>query len=101
MPSSASSSRRLPPSPSVLPKIAADDPRIELCKQNLKDYSDEQLESLHSHLITMFFEVQAGTQEGIMSEFEANVVREFYAAFSLALDSYKSESGKFKTKGGV
>jgi tetratricopeptide (TPR) repeat protein len=101
MPSPGSSSRRLPPSPSVLPKIAADDPRIELCKQNLKDYSDEQLESLHSHLITMFFEVQAGTQEGIMSEFEANVVREFYAAFSLALDSYKSESGKFKTKGGV
>lgn len=85
----------------VLPKLAADDPRIGLCKKNLKDYTDDQLESLHNHLISMFNEVQAGSQEGILSDFEANVVREFYAAFCLALDSYKSESGKFKTQGGA
>lgn len=87
------------PAPVSLPSIEADDPRIDLCKRNLKDYSDEQLASLHGHLINMFNEVQAGTQEGILSDFEANVVREFYAAFCLALDSYKTESGRFKTKG--
>jgi tetratricopeptide (TPR) repeat protein len=89
------------PTSGMLPRLAADDPRISLCKKDLKDYTDEQLESLHSHLISMFNEVQAGSQEGILSEFEANVVREFYAAFCLALDSYKSESGKFKTGGGI
>lgn len=97
----AASTATLAPPRSNLPKLAGDDPRIHLCKQNLKNYTDEQLESLHGHLINMFNEVQAGSQAGILSDFEANVVREFYAAFCLALDSYKSESGHFKTGGAV
>jgi tetratricopeptide (TPR) repeat protein len=84
-----------------LPRIAADDPRIYLVKKNLSSYSEEQLQSLQSHLVSMFNEVQQGKQEGFLSDFEANVIREFYAAFCLALDSYKSESGKFKTGGAV
>jgi hypothetical protein len=94
------STATMPPPTANLPRLASDDPRIGLCKQNLRNYTDDQLESLHGHLINMFNEVQAGSQAGILSDFEANVVREFYAAFSLALDSYKSESGHFKTGSG-
>ncbi|MGI8906834.1 MAG: hypothetical protein ACR2IE_10125 [Candidatus Sumerlaeaceae bacterium] len=97
----AATTATMTPPPMNLPKIASDDPRIGLCKKNLKNYTEEQLESLHSHLINMFNEVQQGSQQGILSDFEANVVREFYAAFCLALDSYKSESGKYKTGGVV
>src|SRR5690606_34876327 len=80
-----------------LPQLAADDPRIELCKRNLNNYTADQLESLHQHLVNMFNEVTVGHREGFMSEFETNTVREFYAAFCLALDSFKSESGRYKT----
>ncbi len=80
-----------------LPHIEADDARIELFRRNLSKYSDEQLESLHLHLVNMHNEVTHGYKEGFMSEFETNTVREFYAAFSLALDSFKSQSGQYKT----
>ncbi len=81
-----------------LPHIASDDARIELFRGNLSKYTDEQLESLHEHLVNMHNEVTHGYKEGFMSEFETNTVREFYAAFSLALDSFKSRSGKYKTQ---
>lgn len=69
--------------------ISPDDPRIALCTENLKDRSPDELASLHQHIINMFNDVQRGFKEGLMSEFEVNVIREFYAAFCIALDAKK------------
>jgi thioredoxin-like negative regulator of GroEL len=72
-----------------LPKMSQDDPRIQLFKMNLEGRSDEQIESLYQHLVTMFNESQEGVEEGLLSEFEGKVVREFYAAFCLAMDTMR------------
>jgi tetratricopeptide (TPR) repeat protein len=79
-----------------LPSLAADDPRIGLCRQGLEKYDRQELETLQNHLTGVFKEAQKGSSEGFISEYETEVIREFYAAFCLALDAYKSESGKFK-----
>lgn len=79
-----------------LPSLAADDPRITLCRKGLENYDRGELDTLQSHLTGVFKEAQRGNSEGFISEFETEVIREFYAAFCLALDAYKSESGKFK-----
>lgn len=81
-----------------LPSLAADDPRIGLCRKNMDKYDTNQLEILQNHLRGMFTDVQKGSNEGLLSDSEANIIREFYAAFCLALDSYKSESGKFRNE---
>ncbi len=79
-----------------LPSLASDDPRIGFCRKGLEKYDRQELEALQSHLNGMFKDAQRGSSEGFLTEFENEVIREFYAAFCLALDSYKSESGKFK-----
>ncbi len=84
-----------------LPSLAADDPRINLCRKNMDAYNRNQLESLQSHLQGVYRDVQKGSNQGFISDNEAKIIREFYAAFCLALDSYKSESGKFKTDPGL
>ena len=61
----------------TLPKISPDDPRIQFCKLNLEGRTEEQIESLYQHLVSMFNESQEGVQEGLLSEFEGKVVREF------------------------
>lgn len=81
---------------SSLPSLAADDPRIGLCRKGMERYNRDQLETLQTHLFSVYNEAQKGTNEGFITDFEAGVIREFYAAFCLALDAYKSESGKFK-----
>jgi hypothetical protein len=40
----------------------------------------------------MFEEVQRGVREGFCSEFEARVIREFFAAFCIAFDLVGSSS---------
>ena len=72
-----------------LPKMSQDDPRIQLFKMNLEGRSEEEIESLYQHLVTMFNESQEGVEEGLLSEFEGKVVREFYAAFCLAMDTMR------------
>jgi hypothetical protein len=62
----------------------------------MEKYDRDQLETLQTHLFGVYNEAQKGTNEGFISDAEAGVIREFYAAFCLALDAYKSESGKFK-----
>jgi len=84
-----------------LPSLAADDPRIGLCRKNMDKYDSNQLEYLQKHLRGMYSDAQRGSNEGLLSDFEANVIREFYAAFCLALDAYKSESGKFRNETGA
>lgn len=79
-----------------LPSLASDDPRIGFCRKGLEKYDREELQLLQEHLTGMFKEAQKGNSEGFISEYETEVIREFYAAFCLALDAYKSESGKFK-----
>ena len=79
-----------------LPSIASDDPRINLCRRGLENYDRQELDALQDHLTGIYRDAQKGNSEGFISEFESEVIREFYAAFCLALDSYKSESGKFK-----
>ena len=64
----------------------------------MDQYDTGQLEVLQSHLRGMYSDVQKGSNEGLLSDSEANIIREFYAAFCLALDSYKSESGKFRNE---
>jgi hypothetical protein len=64
-------------------------------------YDSNQLEYLQKHLRGMYSDAQRGSNEGLLSDFEANVIREFYAAFCLALDAYKSESGKFRNETGA
>jgi len=81
-----------------LPNLSADDPRIGLCRKNMDHYDQQQLEFLQNHLQGVYSEAQKGSNEGFISDYEANVIREFYAAFCLALDAYKSESGKFKNE---
>lgn len=76
----------------ALPKISPDDPRIQFCKLNLEGRTEEQIESLYQHLVSMFNESQEGVQEGLLSEFEGKVVREFYAAFCLAVDTMRRSS---------
>ncbi len=73
-----------------MPRISPDDPRIQLFRMNLQDRTDDQIDSLYHHLVTMFNDAQEGAEKGVLSEFEAKVVREFYAAFCLAMDSLRT-----------
>ena len=82
------------PGIAAIPQISADDPRISLFKSNLEGRTPDELESLHAHILNMFNDVQNGMSEGTLSEFEANVIREFYAAFCLAFDSHQQQLGK-------
>lgn len=79
-----------------LPSLPADDPRVGLCRSGLEKYDRQQIEALQTHLYGVFTDAQKGSSEGYISDYESGVIREFYAAFCLALDAYKSESGKFK-----
>lgn len=96
MPAGRSSTKQMPVGP--LPSLASDDPRIDLCRQNMDRYDQQQLKDLQDHLQGMYRDVQHGSNQGFLSDHEAGVIREFYAAFCLALDAYKSESGKFKNE---
>jgi tetratricopeptide (TPR) repeat protein len=87
---SVSSVRSGPLTPPPMPHISPDDPRIEFCRQNLEGRTADEMNSLHQHLVSMFNDVQHGFREGNLSEFEANVLREFYAAFCLAFDSTRT-----------
>lgn len=69
-----------------LPKLEPSDPRVDYFRKSLTKYSREELETLRSHLVAMFEEVQKGVREGFCSDFEAHVIREFYAAFCTAFD---------------
>ncbi len=79
-----------------LPQLPADDPRIGLCRKGIEQYDTQQLETLQNHLFGVFTDAQKGSTEGFVSDLESGVIREFYSAFCLALDAYKSESGNFK-----
>lgn len=69
-----------------VPKLEPSDPRVDYFRKSLTKYSREELETLRSHLVAMFEEVQKGVREGFCSDFEARVIREFYAAFCTAFD---------------
>ncbi|MCX7626208.1 MAG: tetratricopeptide repeat protein [Candidatus Sumerlaeaceae bacterium] len=71
---------------STLPKLEPSDPRVDYFRKTLTKYSREELETLRLHLVAMFDEVQKGVREGFCSDFEARVIREFYAAFCTAFD---------------
>ncbi len=70
----------------ALPKLEPTDPRVDYFRKSLAKYSREELDTLRRHLVAMFDEVQRGVREGFCSEFEARVIREFYAAFCTAWD---------------
>ncbi|MBX7245970.1 MAG: tetratricopeptide repeat protein [Candidatus Sumerlaeaceae bacterium] len=70
-----------------IPNISPDDPRIDFCLRNLKDKGPDELEALHAHLVGMFKDIQDSSRANVLSDFEYTVVREFYAAFCLALDA--------------
>ncbi len=70
----------------ALPKLELGDPRVDYFRKTLSQYSREELETLQSHLVSMFDEVQRGVREGFCSDFEARVIREFYAAFCTAFE---------------
>jgi tetratricopeptide (TPR) repeat protein len=76
----------------AIPKLDPSDPRITLCRNNLKDRTPEEIESLYQHLVAMFRDVQQSAKEGTLSEFEASVLLEFYAAFCLAFDSHRASA---------
>jgi tetratricopeptide (TPR) repeat protein len=67
-------------------KIEPSDPRVDYFRKTLTKYSREELETLRHHLVAMYEEVQHGVREGFCSDFEAHVIREFYAAFCTAFD---------------
>src|SRR5690606_19047158 len=80
----ASAASYYTPLPSTqLPSLAADDPRIGLCRKGMEKYDRDQLETLQTHLFGVYNEAQKGTNEGFISDAEAGVIREFYAAFCL------------------
>ena len=83
------------------PARAMDDSRISWFREQFGEYNEDQLLSLQSHLVGMFNEVVGAAESGTVPDFEANVVKEFYSAFSLALDSFKNSSGKFASAGGA
>lgn len=84
-----------------LPSITDDDPRVQLCKENLAEYSDKQLNSLKEQMGFMMQEVEEGSDEGFVSDFESKTIKEFYAAFCKAVELYQSESRKFPTGGAI
>ncbi|MCX7717352.1 MAG: tetratricopeptide repeat protein [Candidatus Sumerlaeaceae bacterium] len=80
------------PEMAAMPKLDPNDPRIALCLNNLRDRTPEEIESLYQHLVSMFRDVQQSAKDGTISEFEAGVLLEFYAAFCLAFDSYRAST---------
>lgn len=92
-----------PPAPTTAdsttkpPRIGPDDQRIRMFCENLVGKDPDQIESLRQHLVSMFNDVQSTFREGWLSEFEANVIREFYEAFCVALDLHKGSSEHVKT----
>lgn len=69
-----------------LPKLDPADPRVDYFRKTLTKYSREEIDTLRGHLKSMFNDVQRGVREGFCSDFEARVIREFYAAFCIAYD---------------
>jgi len=64
---------------------------LSFCRQTLKKLDDSQLDSMGKHLRAMFENAQSSFQAGHLSEWEMNILRDFYALFCSAYDRVRKE----------
>lgn len=70
-------------------EISPEDRRIELCLNDMRELSPEQLEKMRQQLIGMFNEVRKTYEDGFVSEWEMKTIRDFYKAFCVAVDQHR------------
>jgi tetratricopeptide (TPR) repeat protein len=72
-----------------LPEIPFEDPRIAHFRKSLLTHNPTQLDKVHEDLVRMFNEVKPATENGYLSPQEGQVIRELYASFVKALESFR------------
>lgn len=70
-------------------EISVEDRRVELCLNDMKELAPEQLEKMRQQLIGMFTDVRKTYEDGLLSEWEMGIIRDFYKAFCVAVDQHR------------
>jgi tetratricopeptide (TPR) repeat protein len=74
-----------------LPEISLEDPRIQHFRKSLLAHDPTQLDKVHADLMQMFNDVQPAQESGYLSPEECRVIRELYASFVKALESFRQD----------
>jgi tetratricopeptide (TPR) repeat protein len=74
-----------------LPDISLEDPRIQHFRKSLLTHNPTQLDKVHADLVRMFNEVKPAQENGYLSPEECAVIRELYASFVKALESFRQD----------
>jgi len=64
---------------------------LEFCRQTLGDLNNEKLNSMGQHLRSMFDDVEESFHNGTLTQWELNVLREFYTSFCQTYDQIRRE----------
>lgn len=70
-------------------EISPEDRRVELCLNDMRSLTPEQLEHMRQQLISMFTDVRKTYEEGLLSDWEMRTIKEFYKAFCMAVDQHR------------
>jgi len=62
---------------------------MTFCRNNLSSLNEDKLNSMEDHLRSMYDDVQASYKQGFLSEWELNIIKDFYASFCKAYDQVR------------
>ncbi|MCX8037955.1 MAG: hypothetical protein N3D11_13075 [Candidatus Sumerlaeia bacterium] len=81
--------RRQSPSPAAGTSTIRQEQWLLYCRNTLAKLDNEKLESMGRQLRAMFEDVEASFKAGTLSEWELNILKDFYASFCLAYDQVR------------
>jgi tetratricopeptide (TPR) repeat protein len=89
-----------PPQPSAPPPVSGrsqyetaeilpGDIRVSRCLADIADLTTSQVENMREEIIMMFNEARRTYEEGLVSDWELRVIKEFYKAFNVAVEIHR------------
>lgn len=70
-------------------EILPGDIRVSRCLADIADLTTSQVENMREEIIMMFNEARRTYEEGLVSEWELRVIKEFYKAFHVAVEIHR------------
>lgn len=70
-------------------EILPGDIRVSRCLADIADLTTSQVENMREEIIMMFNEARRTYEEGLVSDWELRVIKEFYKAFNVAVEIHR------------
>ncbi len=83
------SAARRSPSPAAGTSAIRQEQWLQYCRNTLANLDNEKLDSMGRQLRAMFEDVEASFKAGTLSQWELNILKDFYASFCLAYDQVR------------